>query len=163
MNKSEHYKMIFQLLNLFYLLQAIQKSKKAKVCIYEVMMHISLWIADISTLLKLNHLHWFWIYCRSTYFRWVKISLFLNQMKFCWHLISSLCIHWYSSWKFTTKLISQRIFLPLQYSDTMSFKYSNCKLLFMTSSFCDLLGINWFTKTSFYNQSLALLLQHRKK
>lgn len=87
---------------------------------------------------------------------WVTISLFLNQMKFCWHLISSLCIHWYSSWKFTTKLISQRIFLHLQYSDTMSFRYSNCKLLFMTSSFCDLLGINWFSKTSFYNKVLSL-------
>lgn len=28
-------------------------------------------------------------YCWSSYFRWVKISLFLNQIQFPWHLISS--------------------------------------------------------------------------
>lgn len=28
-------------------------------------------------------------YCRSTYCRWVKISLFLKQIQFRWHLIPS--------------------------------------------------------------------------
>lgn len=31
------------------------------------------------------------IYCRSTYLRWVEISLFLYQVKFRLHLISSYC------------------------------------------------------------------------
>ena len=30
-------------------------------------------------------------YCRSTYFCSVKILLFLNEIRFCWHLISSYC------------------------------------------------------------------------
>lgn len=143
-----------------------------------VMVHISLIIAKISTLLNSNHLHCFWILAVNQLIRDYFISWFTRDKHVCDNLflrarlinicfiinnnhttISSSLHSWWRGSPKPCENFSHAIkrWFTIYSEVTLVIKYSNCKpffFLFAVTSFCDQLGINWFTKTRFCDQWL---------